>query len=401
MKNKKVVITGCNIISSLGLNLKENWDNLINGKSGIKRITLFDPSDLQTQIAGQVPDEFNLYAEEKVRKRTLAQMNRATRLGYIAVIDTIENFINNLDALDKSRCAVIFGLMHTGKLIEDSRNSIVRNMNNALPAWIALKYKFEGPSYSISTACSSSAYAIAAAYELIKNNQADLVVTGGADSTINPEEIKGFNEIYALSTNNEDPEKASRPFSINRDGFVIGEGAGVLILESEESAKKRDAKIFAEMVGYSLTTECYNIIAPKENGEGMIKTMETALKNANISIEEINYINAHGTSTVLNDKFETIAIKTVFKERAYKIPISSTKSMLGHTIAAAGAIEAIVTILSIKEGIIHPTINYQKDPELDLDYVPHKARKVNINAALSNSFAFGGHNATLIFKKYE
>jgi 3-oxoacyl-[acyl-carrier-protein] synthase II len=235
---------------------------------------------------------------------------------------------------------------------------------------------------------------------MIRHGMADIVIVGGADSIINKEEIEGFNEIYALSAENDNP-KASKPFTKNRDGFVIGEGAGIIILESEESALKRNAEIHAEIKGYATTSEGYNIMAPMKDGEGIALTIEKALTNAGISKEDVDYINAHGTSTTLNDRYETMAIKRVFGEGAYKIPVSSTKSMIGHTIGAAGVIELIVTIMSLKTGILTPTINYDEpDPELDLDYVPNTARNKDIKCALSNSFAFGGHNAVVVVKKY-
>jgi 3-oxoacyl-[acyl-carrier-protein] synthase II len=235
---------------------------------------------------------------------------------------------------------------------------------------------------------------------MIKSGNADIVITGGADSLINREDIEGFNELYALSVNN-DPGNASSPFSAGRDGFVIGEGAGIMILESEESALRRKAMIYAEMAGFALTSEAYNIMAPMKDGEGIYHTILTAMKNSNVKAEEVDYINAHGTSTILNDLYETMAIKKVFGERAYEIPVSSTKSMIGHTVGAAGVIEGAVTVMSIIYGVIPPTINLNNpDPELDLDYVPGTARKKTINCAISNSFAFGGHNATLVFKKY-
>ncbi len=401
--DRRIVITGLNMITSLGLNLKTSWENIIAGKSGIKKITLFDPSNNATQIAGEISKDFNELADEEIKKRTEEQMTRVTKMCYVCTKEAIINSELNLDNFDKTRCAVILGVVHTGNKSTENleKNRIVKGMNNAMPAWISLKYKLEGPSYSVNTACASSAYAIAFGYDLIKNNMADLVIVGGADSTINPEEIQGFNEIFALSTQNNEPEKASRPFTKNRDGFVIGEGAGILILESLDSAKKRNARIYAEIAGYSLTNESYNIMAPMKDGNGMAKTMELALKNAHIKPENIGYINAHGTSTILNDKFETMAIKKVFNEYAYKIPISSIKSMLGHTIGAAGAIEAISTIMSIYTDILTPTINYDNpDPELDLDYIPNTSRKKGIEYAISNSFAFGGHNATLVFKRY-
>lgn len=405
MENK-VVITGMNIISSLGLNVEENWENLINGKSGVKRIFLFVPSDLQTQIAAQVPPAFDEYAKNKIRKRQSRQMTRVTRMCYVCAKDAVDKERINFDLFDKSRCAVILGVVNTGNSsVEDNsdlRNSILKGMNNSMAAWISIEYGLTGPAYTVATACSSSAYAIGLAYDLIKSGRADMVITGGADSIINPEEIAGFNELYALSTENEAPEKASRPFSENRDGFVIGEGAGIMILESEASAQKRKATIYGELAGYALTTEGYNIMAPKKDGEGMAETMEKALAASGTEKSEVDYISAHGTGTILNDLYETMAIKKVFGDRAVKIPVSSQKSMLGHTVGAAGVIEGIVSVLSIKNSLLTPTINLEEpDPDLDLDYVPNAGRQENIKVALSNSFAFGGHNATLVFRKYQ
>lgn len=401
----KVLVTGINIISSLGLNINENWNNLINGVSGIKPITLFNPEGLDTKIAGQAPDTFDKYAAQFIKKRLAKQMTRVSRMCLTAAKATIQDFDIPISDFDPERCAVILGVVNTGNSSVEqgtnSKNTIIKGMNNALSAWVSLEYGFEGPNYTIATACASSAYAIAQGYDLISTGKADLVVVGGADSTINPEEIAGFNSLFALSTENEYPEKASKPFSANRDGFVIGEGAGILILESEKSAKKRNAKVLAELAGYALTSEAFNIMSPKTDGEGMAKTMQKALKHAGIDRNKINYINAHGTSTTLNDAYESKAIEQVFGEHAKNIAISSSKSMLGHTIGAAGAIEAAITVKSIQEGIIHPTINLNEpDPELKLDYVPNKKRTAKINAALSNSFAFGGHNSTLVFKRY-
>jgi len=402
--SNKVVITGFNIISSLGLNADENWNNLVNGKSGVSRITLFDPSQLQTQIAAQVPDSFESLSQELIKKRQARQMTRVTRMAYICTKDLVNKENIDFESFDKSRCAVILGVVNTGNSSVEkgtnAKNRIIKGMNNAMPAWISMEYKLLGPSYTISTACASSAYAIAAGYDLIKNGKADLVIAGGADSIINPEEIEGFNELFALSIENKKPEKASKPFSKNRDGFVIGEGAGIMILESEASAKARNAKIYVELAGYGLTSEAYNIMAPMADGEGMAQTIETALKHAGIQKNKIDYISAHGTSTTLNDSFEVKAIKKVFGENAKSIPVSSQKSMIGHTVGAAGVIEGIITIQSILNQSLTPTVNLDDpDPELDLDFVPNQSRKHKIKVALSNSFAFGGHNATLVFRK--
>jgi 3-oxoacyl-[acyl-carrier-protein] synthase II len=401
----KVVITGMNIISSLGLSLTENWENMLNGKSGVKRITLFDPSSLETQIAAQLPGAFEDYAAGKVKKRQSSQMTRVTRMCFVCAKDAVEQAEIDFESFDKSRIAVILGVVNTGNSsVEEtplSRNSILKGMNNAMPAWISMHYGLTGPSYTVATACSSSAYAIGLGYDMIKSGRADMVICGGADSTINPEEIAGFNQIFALSTQNGEPAKASKPFSEDRDGFVIGEGAGIMILESEASAKKRKATIYGELAGYALTSEGYNIMAPKKNGEGMAETMEKALQDSGIERSEVDYISAHGTSTMLNDLYETMAIKKVFGDRASSISVSSQKSMIGHTVGAAGAIEGIVSVLSIKNKLLTPTINLNKpDPELDLDFVPNQSREKNIRIALSNSFAFGGHNATLVFREY-
>lgn len=404
-KDNKVVVSGMNVISSLGLNLNENWENLIAGQSGVRRISRFGSSDLETQIAAQVPDSFDEHASQRVKKRQSGQMTRVTRMCFVCAKDAVETEKIDFEVFDKSRVAVILGVVNTGnssvEKSDDSRNSILKGMNNAMAAWISMEYGLTGPSYTVATACSSSAYAIGLGYDLIKSGKADMVITGGADSIINPEEIAGFNQLFALSTQNDEPKKASKPFSEDRDGFVIGEGAGIMILESEMSAKKRNAIIYGELAGYALTTEGYNIMAPKKDGLGMAETMEKALINSGIEKSEVDYISAHGTSTMLNDLYETKAIKKVFGDGISKIAVSSQKSMIGHTVGAAGVIEGVVSVMSIKNNILTPTINYEKpDPELDLDYVPNKSRKAEVKVAISNSFAFGGHNATLVFRKY-
>ncbi len=404
--SNKVLVTGLNFITSLGLDYESGWKNMKEGKSGVGNIKIFDASECQTRFAAEVPETFNEYAAGFVKKRASEQMTRITKMCYVCAKEAVAKSRLNLDEFDKSRCAVILGVVTTSNSSSEKgtndQNRVLKSMNNAMSAWISLDYKLTGPNFTVSSACASSAYAVSLGYEMIKNDQADLVIVGGADSIVNKEEIDGFNAIYALSTQNDCPEKASRPFTKDRDGFVIGEGAGILILESENSAKKRNADVFAEIKGYAITSEAYNIMAPMKDGEGIANTIEKALKNAGVNAGEIDYINAHGTSTTLNDKYETMAIKKVFGERAKEIPVSSTKSMIGHTIGAAGVIELAVTCLSIHEGIITPTINYDNpDPELDLDYCPNNARVKEINTAISNSFAFGGHNAVIIVKKYK
>ena len=404
MKNR-VVITGLNIISSLGLNAHENWKNLLAGKSGIGSITRFNPAGLQTAIAAEVDDSFDEYARQYCKKRTAQQMTRVTRMNYVCAQEAVLSSGIDFSLFDRSRCGVIMGAVTAGNTSSEkdttAKNRIIKGMSNAMSAWLSILYKLEGPCYVVNTACASSAYAMGLGFDYIRNGLADCMIVGGADSTVNFEEIEGFNELYALSTLNDEPQKSSCPFSAQRDGFVIGEGAGTLILESEESALKREVPILAELAGYAFSSEAYNIMSPKKDGEGMARTMSMALRNAGADTEEIDYINAHGTSTTLNDRFETMAIKEVFGDRACSIPVSSVKSMIGHTVGAAGAIEGAVTVLSIVNDVITPTINYiVKDPELDLDYVPNESRKHTVNAALSNSFGFGGHNATIVLKKY-
>jgi len=403
--SEKVVVTGMGMVSSLGFNIETIWNNLIAGRSGIRKISLFDPSDSVTKIAAELPTGFDDYSRNYIKKRASGQMTRVTRMCMVASKDAVKNSGIDFSLLDRSRCSVIMGIVNTGNSSVEKdtspQNTVFKSMTNSMPAWVSLEYQLLGPNFAVNTACASSAYAIALGYDMISNNRADVVIVGGADSIINKEEIAGFNALYALSVANDPPEKASKPFSADRDGFVIGEGAGVLILEAESSAKSRNAKIYATLAGYALTSEGYNIMAPMKDGEGMVRTMEAAIENAGISKDEVDYINAHGTSTELNDRYETIAIKKVFGNRAMEIPVTSSKSMLGHTIGAAGAIEGIITVLSINNEMITPTINLDNpDPDLDLDYVPNHARHKDIKVALSNSFGFGGHNATLVFRKY-
>jgi len=401
----EVVISGMSLITSLGLSLEENWNNLVAGKSGVKNITLFDAATLATRVAAEVPKEFEDLSRSYIKKRAASQMTRVTRMCVTAAKMAVADAGLNFDQVDRARCSVIMGVVNTGNSSTERdttpQNTVFKTMTNSMPAWISLEYQLAGPNFAINTACASSAYAIALGYDMIRNGQADIVITGGADSIINFEEIQGFNALYALSVANDPPGQASKPFSKDRDGFVIGEGAGVLILESKTHAKARNAHIYAGLAGHALTSEGYNIMAPMKDGEGMAQTIELAIKNAGIQKEDVGYINAHGTATELNDRYETMAIKKVFGDFAGLVPISSSKSMLGHTIGAAGAIEAIITALSLQHGILTPTINYHEpDPDLDLDYVPNVARPKEIQVALSNSFGFGGHNATLVLKKY-
>ena len=347
---ERVFVTGMNIISSLGLNLTENWNNLIAAKSGVKYITLFDASHNTTKIAAEVPSGFDELAKKYIKKRAASQMTRVTKMAFVCAKEAVESSGLDFTQIDKARCSVILGVVNTGNSSTEKdttvHNTIFKSMTNSMSAWISLEFQLTGPNFVVNTACASSAYAIGMGYDMIRSGQADVVIVGGADSIINREEIEGFNSLYALSVENDPPEKASKPFSLNRDGFVIGEGAGMLILESETSAKRRSAQIFGEVAGYAFTSEGYNIMAPMKDGEGMAVTMEKAIRNAGITPGQVEYINAHGTSTELNDRYETFAIKKVFGDIACQIPVSSSKSMIGHTIGAAGAIEGIITLLS-------------------------------------------------------
>lgn len=401
MNNRKVVVTGMGAVTSLGLNLKDTWDGIVNGRSGINLIRSFDTSDSITQIAAEVPDSFKEAAKELIPKRIISQMTKVAQFCYVSALEAVQDSGLNLDAVDKNRAAVIIGATNSGFFNgDDSSNYILKGMLNSFSAWISMNYGFKGPNYTVNTACASSAYAMSLGYDMIKNGEADIVVTGGTESMISKEGIAGFNELMALSENNNAVGKACRPFDKKRDGFVMGEGSGVLVLEDLESALKRNARIYCEFAGHALISESYNIVAPEKNGEGMARCMKKALENSNTLPEAIDYINAHGTSTYYNDMYETMAVKKVFEDRAPKIPFSSSKSMIGHTLGAAGAIEGIITVMGMYNSLIPPTINYSEpDPKCDLDYVPNKARNSVINGALSNSFAFGGHDATLVFKK--
>jgi len=414
---RRVVITGLGAITPLGQTVKETWENLVKGKSGVGYIDRFDTSNLPVKIAAQIRDfdplrrlsqkeagvpikkldPFSIYAlwaaEEAIEDSALLKGPfDPDRVGVI-----IASGIGGVETLERE---IIVG--YTKGYDRISPYLIPMMIPDMASGLIAIKYRFKGPNYCTVSACASSAHAIGDAFRLIRYGDADVMIVGGSEAPIIPTAVAGFSSMKALSTRNDEPEKASRPFDRDRDGFVMGEGAAVLVLEEYEHAMRRGAKIYAELVGYGATADAYHITAPCVDGEGAVKCMLRALEDAKLSPDEVDYINAHGTSTKLNDAVETLAIKRVFGERAYKIPISSTKSMIGHLLGAAGAIEAVATIMTIHTGIIHPTINYENpDPECDLDYVPNEARKKEVNVAISNSFGFGGHNVCLVFKKLE
>ncbi len=411
--SRRVVVTGIGVLTPVGNSVDEMWQNLLAGKSGIDKITLFDVSTYPTKIAGEIK---NFNPEEVLEKKEIKRTPRFIQYALKTAKEAITQSGLNLDAIDKERVAVLVGSGIGGlNVIEEQQTVLLQKgvsrispflipmlIPNMAGAFISMRYGFKGPNFCIVTACATSTHSIGEAYKLIKRGDAEVTVTGGVEGALTPLGLAGFCAARSLSERNDEPQKASRPFDKNRDGFVMADGGGILILEELEFAKKRGAKILAEVCGYGASDDAFHMTAPPENGEGGALCMKNALNDAGIKPEEISYINAHGTSTLLNDQAETRAIKSVFGEYAYKIPINSTKSMTGHMLGGTGAVEAIVCILSILNGVLHPTINYETpDPECDLDYVPNVKRQHNVKYALTNSFGFGGHNATLVFKKYE
>jgi 3-oxoacyl-[acyl-carrier-protein] synthase II len=407
----RVVITGIGVITPLGNTIEKYWDSLINGKSGIDRITKFDVSSYTTKLAAEVKDFVSTdYIEKKEAKR----MDRFAQFALSSARLALEDSKLDLSKEDLDRAGVIYASGVGGiETLENQHNILLEKgpgrvspffvpmmIPDMAAGLISITYGLKGHNETIVNACASSSSAIGDAFKVIQRGDADFIVTGGSEAAITPLSLAGFCAIKAMTTN-EDPNTACRPFDANRDGFVMGEGSGTLILESLEHALNRGAYIYAEIIGYGASADAYHITAPEPTGAGAVRAMKNALKDADIKTEDVDYINAHGTSTVYNDKYETMAIKNIFGEHAYELKISSTKSMTGHLLGASGAIEAIATILALKNGIIPPTINYvTQDPECDLNYVPNKAIKEEIKYALSNSFGFGGHNATLAFKKF-
>ncbi len=408
----RVVITGLGAVTPLGLNFEDTWKALLAGKSGANRITTIPTEGLSTTIAAQVK---GFDPERYIDRKTLRRMDMNEQLCVVASQQAFDDAGLDLDHLDLDRCGVVTGSGIGGiQTFEDQHSTMVdRGASRVSPFFIpmmiidmgaglvAIRFGFRGPNYATVSACASSAHAICDAFRIIQRDEADLMITGGAESAITQLSMAGFCAARAISTRNDEPEKASRPFDRDRDGFVMGEGAGILILESLESAKARGARIYAEIIGCGMTCDAHHITAPLPDGSGAAKAMALAIKDAGIRPEEIEYINSHGTSTGLGDIAETKAVKTVFGPHAKKLAINSTKSMVGHLLGAAGGVEGAVTAKSIKEGIIHPTINLDNpDPECDLDYVPNRSREMEIKYAMSNSFGFGGHNVSMLFAAY-
>ncbi|MGQ9508881.1 MAG: beta-ketoacyl-ACP synthase II [Thermodesulfobacteriota bacterium] len=411
--NRRIVVTGLGLVIPNGIGVETAWKNICDGKSGIGPITRFDTNGFETKIAGEVKD---FHPEHYIEKKEIKKMDLFIQYALAATKEALDDAQLKITPENCERIGVIVGTGLGGLpniekyhqiLIEKgpSRVSpffIPMVIANLASGHIAIQFGAKGPNTCVVTACATGAHCIGEAFRAIRYGDADAIIAGGTEANITPLCVSGFNAMKALSTRNDEPQKASRPFEKNRDGFVVGEGAGILILEELEFALKREAKIYAELVGFGYTGDAYHITAPPPDGEGAARCMKMALQDARLAPEEIDYINAHGTSTPLNDVTETIAIKTVFGEYAKKIPISATKSMTGHLLGAAGSTEAIFTILSLRDGILPPTINYEEpDLECDLDYVPNQARQQSIRIGMSNAFGFGGTNAVLIFKKFE
>ena len=410
--NDRVVVTGIGTLCPLGLDTSTTWEGITAGKSGIDRITLFDPEPLTTKFAGEVK---GFEPTDYINRKDARHMDRFAQLAVAASRQATEHAGLKIDSSNQENIGIIIGSGIGGltTLSEQVRVMLERGPDRVSPflvpmmasdmaaAQVSIALGVKGPNLCVTSACSSGSDAIGAAYELIRKGDAEAMITGGSEAIINPIGIASFNALNALSTRNDAPQQASRPFDAERDGFVIGEGTGILILENLAHAQKRGANILAEILAYGASADAFHITQPIENGEGAARAMQTTLKKAGLDTTEIDYINAHGTSTPLNDKMETTAIKTVFGDHAYHIPISSTKSMIGHLIGAAGAVEAAICIMSIRHGLIPPTINLtHPDPECDLDYVPNVARQAKVTTVMSNSFGFGGHNSVLVFRQY-
>jgi 3-oxoacyl-[acyl-carrier-protein] synthase II len=410
---RRVVITGLGMVTPLGTGVGKNWEALCAGKSGIRRIEKFDASSFPSQIAGEVRD---FKSEDFMDKQQVRRFDIFIHYAVASARMAMED--SRLRVTDKNRrrigCVTGSGLggltmlehYHRVLLEQGPKRispffipGIIANM---APGQIAIEFGAKGPNLSIETACAASCHAIGESFRLIKEGKADAMISGGAEAVVTPLALGGFCSMRALSTRNDEPEKASRPFELNRDGFVMAEGAGIMIIEEMNQALERGAHIYAEVAGYGMSADAYHVSAPEPDGGGAVLCMQNALEDAGFKPDDIDYINAHGTSTKLNDDSETKAIKLVFQEHAHKVAVSSTKSMTGHLLGGAGGIEAIYTSLSIKHGIMPPTINYETpDPDCDLDFVPNLARKGRIRAAMSNSFGFGGTNASLILKGFE
>ncbi len=411
MSKRRVVVTGLGMITPLGNNVSETWEGILKGSSGIALLDHFDTTDFTVRIGGSIKD---LALDNYIPKKDQKKMDPFIHYGIAAGVQAIEDSGLDLDKEDTNRIGVAIGsgigglpgiekgteLFHSGGPRRISPFYVPSNIINMISGHLSIMYGFKGPNFSIVTACTTGTHNIGDAARLIEYGDADVMVAGGAEMATSRTGLAGFAAARALSTRNDEPESASRPWDKDRDGFVLSDGAGVMVLEEYEFAKKRGAKIYAELIGYGMSADAFHMTAPSENGQGAASCMQNALRNGKITSNDIQYINAHGTSTPAGDIAETIAVKTVFEGNAKKIAISSTKSMIGHLLGAAGGVEAIFSVLAIRDQIAPPTINLEnQDPECDLDYVPNVAREMKIETTLSNSFGFGGTNGSLIFKQ--
>jgi 3-oxoacyl-[acyl-carrier-protein] synthase II len=409
---KRVVVTGLGLVTPLGIGLEPSWNALIAGTSGIGPLTQFDASQLPVRIAGEVK---NFDPAPYIEAKEIKKMDRFIHFAMAAATMAVEDSGLTVTESNAERVGVIVGSGMGGlHAIEHYHKALLeRGYRKVTPFFIpmliinlasgniSIKFGARGPNSAIATACATGSHAIGDAFRLIQRGEADAMIAGGTEACITPLGIVGFAVMKALSTRNDDPERASRPFDAERDGFVVGEGSGVVILESLETALSRGARIYAEVIGYGMSSDAYHITTPAPEGKGAAQCMRSALRDAGIAPEQVGYINAHGTSTKYGDELETMAVKTVFGEHAHTLCVSSTKSMTGHLLGAAGGIEAVFSVLAIARGVVPPTINLDNpDPECDLDYVPNRAREMNVDVALSNSFGFGGTNASLLFRRY-
>lgn len=405
MTESRVAITGLGLMTSLGLDLETTWTNLLAGTNTVGPFRLFDHDGVRSPFGFELPEGAADIFSKFIKPRQRKQMTRATMIACTtAEMAVLDAGLKNAE-LESTRVGVVAGATGTGyapPTTETDRHRILRNMASAPAAWISLKGKWRGPSFTVSTACSSGAYALHSAYSLIQTGECDIVIAGAADSAINFLDIEGFCSLFALSEDTENMLTASRPFDKERSGFVMGEGGGMMVVESLSHARKRGATIRALLSKPGLCSEAYNIISPEPEGKSISRAMDLALKHAGLAPDDIDYINAHGTSTPHNDLYETQAIKRVFEKAAWNVPISSTKSMTGHCLSAAAGVEAVICCKAIEEGHIPPTINLNTpDPELDLDYVPNTFRAKTLNHVMSNSFAFGGQNGVIVLSKHE
>ena len=410
---KRVVVTGIGVVTPIGNNAREFWEGLLEGRNGVDYITHFDPKDHDTKFAAEVK---NFDPSPVLDSREVRRMDLFSQYAMVAAAEAVQDAGLNMEQEDPNRVGVIFGSGIGGlfSFETEHRKMLERGVRRISPYFItqmiidiaaghiSMRYGMKGPNYATVSACATASHAIGDAVRLLRYGDADVMLAGGSEAAITPMGVGGFNALKALSTRNDDPQHASRPFDKQRDGFVMGEGAGVLVLETLEHALARGAKIYAEIRGVGFTADAHHITAPAPGGEGAVRAMRRAIEDGDLQLEQIDYINAHGTSTQYNDKSETQAIKTLFGEHAYKLNVSSTKSMTGHLLGAAGAVELAATVLAVHHDVIPPTINYEEpDPECDLNYTPNKPEKRRVYAAISNTFGFGGHNACITVSKYE